>query len=115
MSNGLKVMLLTTHGKLVVIEAHNFIAGQSVREMMEGMSSKYELDSFDFTSIYPVNGVIAVEFNSRYNCNLLKSTEQQQAEHSSVTDTLKKGLVILKVQNNSFALSKVINLYLDPK
>ena len=41
MSNGLKIMILTNYGKLVVIEAHNFIAGQNVKDIIEGLSNRY--------------------------------------------------------------------------
>ena len=31
MSNGLKIILLTNYGRIAIVEAHNFISGQSVK------------------------------------------------------------------------------------
>lgn len=34
MSNGLKLMILTSYGRIVVIEANNFLFGQNLKEIM---------------------------------------------------------------------------------
>ena len=66
MSNGLKLMILTNHSHIMVIEAHNFLFSQQISELFTTVNAeKYYLSDFEFTKLYPVNGSIAVEFNSR--------------------------------------------------
>lgn len=66
MSNGLKLMILTSHSHIMVIEAHNFLFSQQISEFFSTQNAeKYCLSDFNFTKLYPVNGSIAIEFNSR--------------------------------------------------
>ena len=66
MSNGLKLMILTSHFHIIVIEAHNFLFSQQISELFSAQNAeKYYLSDFEFTKLYPVNGSIAVEFHSR--------------------------------------------------
>jgi hypothetical protein len=115
MSNGLKLMILTTFGQIYLVEANNLLSYQNIKDLMLAgqFSDKYIIDSFAFTRLYPVNGTIAVEFHSQSNENLLKNVDE--TSETAHLDQLTKGLLIVKLQGNSLSCSKIINLYLDPK
>lgn len=115
MSNGLKVMILTTQGQVYITEANNLLAGQRLFQIMAAqLADKYYLDSFIFDHIYPVNGSIAVQFHAKNNLNLLKKTEKDENSASS-HENLQKGLIILKSQGNTLSFAKMMNLQVDPK
>lgn len=111
MSNGLKLMLLTTDGQVFLTEANNVLAGQHLREIMatSQLAHKYHLEYFVFEHLYPVNGSIAVEFHAKNNLNLLKNTAKDDVSAPS-HEKLLKGVVILKTQGNTLSFAKLINL-----
>ena len=111
MSNGLKLMLLTSYGQIIVIEANSAPVGQAVGDLIVG--EEYHLASFVFTRLYPVNGAIAVEFHGNNGANLIRNC--QKGSQNEASEELHKGLLILKNQNNTLSLTKVINLQLDPR
>jgi hypothetical protein len=84
MSNGLKIMILTNYQQILVIEAHNFLFGQSVLEAFADaqVKGKYDLNSFVFTRLYPINGSIALEFSSKNDVNLLKDSNSSGTENT---------------------------------
>lgn len=77
MSNGLKVMILSSLGELYLMEASNFLASHNIKDLMTSaqLSDKYFTESFVFNRFYPVNGTIALEFHSDNNINLLKKAD----------------------------------------
>ena len=58
MSNGLRLMILTNAGQIIMVEAHNVLSSECIRETMGQVGHKYDLDSIIFTRVYPVNGTV---------------------------------------------------------
>ena len=82
MSNGLKLMVLTTEGRILLTEGLNFISSQDILNIVRssdlGIESKYIVEEFSFERLYPVNGTVAVEFTSRHGVNLFRNVEVQK-------------------------------------
>lgn len=78
MSNGLKIMILTTSDSIVIIEGHNFLLSENLCEILTSaqLDQRYNLDLFRHEKLYAVNGTVAVEFSSNKNQNLIKSKQQ---------------------------------------
>ena len=77
MSNGLKLMVLTTKGRILLTEGLNFISAQDILSVIRnndyGLENKYLFEQFSFERVYPVNGTIALEFHSKHDINLFKN------------------------------------------
>ena len=87
MSNGLKLMVLTTKGRILLTEGLNFISIQDIYSVVSNndnaLENKYLFEQFSFERVYPVNGTIAVEFNSKHGINLLKNHNLQEKQNDA--------------------------------
>ena len=111
MSNGLKIMVLSTADRLLSFESQNFLFASDLRQVLQlsHLEDKYHLNWFQFEKVYSVNGTLALEFRSCNGQNIEK-TKSEGDEESSEATWLTKGLILLRAQNGCVNLQRCVRL-----
>lgn len=118
-------MILTSHGRVFVVESEQCIFSESLYEMLSNkeMVQKFNIEYFVFKNIYFLRGllVVEVEAEKKQDCNLHRQPKYEDSildkldERKNTLEYVSRGLIIAKVQSKSLSFSKFISLPFDLK